>query len=188
VHVTAEATLATTSVHLPQKEEGSLDTTATGAAKTKMGNKNIGIRRPTNNCTRSAGRASGSHGTRGWAPTRNQVVWRRWVAHPALGFSTNSPKNLDEQKLISEGARTGSARTGAFHGHSAMPRGKPSAARGAGQEGRPGGSSLNPQLPGPEKRSHSVWFKNISRQWKTAASSAGCRPGPGAPAHRAAHR
>lgn len=34
-HVTAEATLATPGVHLPRQEEGSLDTTATGAGEKK---------------------------------------------------------------------------------------------------------------------------------------------------------
>lgn len=166
MHVTAEATLATTSVHLPQKEEGSLDTTATGAAKTRMGNKNTGVRRSANKHTCPMGRASGSNGTRGWAPTRKKAVWRCWLVVDHRGQCDLTKKKQTQtnngmsRKLTSQGAQMGSARTGVFHGRLATPRGKPAAAapaaRGAGQEGRPGGSSLNPQLPSPEKRSHSV--------------------------------
>lgn len=128
----------------------------------------------------------------GESPPRNNVFGGTGSLTRPRGSARFDQQNLDEQKLTSEGAQTGSAQTRAFHGRSAMPQGKPAAAapaaRGAGQEGRPGGSSLKPQLPGPEKRSHSVWFKNTSRQWKTAASSAGCCPGAGAPAHRTANR
>lgn len=109
MHVTAEATLATPGVQLLQREEeedqeleeeeegGSLDTTATGAVKTNVGNKkkkkNIGVRR---------GLGSGEVPPWGGRGERCHLEVGFWVFIGRIGCWCGLGKEFLGEKLSSE--------------------------------------------------------------------------------------
>lgn len=143
-----------------------------------MGNKNTGIRRPVNKCTHPMGRASRSNAPKSRHPPEIMGFGCASLFTQPRGLARSDQKTWMSRSWPCRELGPVGYSPGCFTGRAA---GRTGGRSSGGTWGRAGRASrwffTQPQLPGPEKRSRLLQFKNTSRQRKTAASSAGRGPG-----------